>query len=101
MMGKTSNRPDFGTEGNEGPNDFTALIDLAEDFFESRIFIAASPFRPAYAYLRFGISDFSLLAFFEVWTFGVWDLVRPILISVISRNQRSKRIAIVRSDSEF
>jgi hypothetical protein len=35
-MGKTSNRSDFGTEGNEGnkgPNDFVALIDLVADFF--------------------------------------------------------------------
>jgi hypothetical protein len=28
LMGKTSNHSDFGTEGNEGQNDFAALIGL-------------------------------------------------------------------------
>jgi hypothetical protein len=31
-MGKTSNRSDFGTEGNEGPNDFPCLVGLRGGF---------------------------------------------------------------------
>jgi hypothetical protein len=35
-MGRTSNLSDIGTEeneGNEGPNDFAALIDFVADYF--------------------------------------------------------------------
>jgi hypothetical protein len=79
LMGKTSNRPDFGTEGNEGnegQNDFLG------DLVSLRIFwdlgLSLLPHRPGRLEFISGLDFriFSFSAFFGVWTFGVWDLVR-------------------------
>jgi hypothetical protein len=74
-MGKTSNRSDFGTEGNEGnkgPNDFVAQVGLFAGFLGFRTFIAASPSKPVWIHFGYGLLNFSFPRF--LWRLDFWCL---------------------------